>query len=147
MAACSMCMGQHFQPHLGSICNLLSLGPRRPCADFREGSALQPNGAQQRGFGFSPRASRIKISAANVGCMALPQQHRSSHHLPSTAMGSTGRTELHGHSWHTGMAPARVQSLIWGSAPHLGLSAHSQQREASAACRLRAPPARMLHGK
>lgn len=105
MAACSRCVGQHFQPQLGSIRNLPSLEPQAPRADLGEGSALQPNDAQQRGFGFSPRASRIKISPANAGCMALPRQHRSSGHLSSTAVGSTRRTELHGHSWHWGAAP------------------------------------------
>lgn len=106
--------GTALQHYLGPKRNLLSLGLQGPCADLREGSALQPNSAQQRGFGFSPRASRIKISAANVGCMALPRQHHSSGHLPSTAMGSSGRTELHGHSWHMGMAPTWAQHLIWG---------------------------------
>lgn len=115
MAACSMCVGQHFQPQLGSIHNLSSLEPQGPCADLGEGSALRPNGAQQRGFGFSPRASRIKISAVNVGCMALPRQHRSSHHLPSTAMGAQGERSCRGTEAHR-------DGPNTGSALDLGLS-------------------------
>ena len=83
MAACSRCVGQHFQPQLGSIRNLPSLEPQAPRADLGEGSALQPNDAQQNLL--ESRRGKLFPSKITLLILIQPSQgyKRSVHPFPS----------------------------------------------------------------